>query len=72
METTSLTNYEQRGKLTYVKPDGMQFRDSEGWFYIDGSTVVKRKVGGRNRFAFCSVKSVYDFVPYETKKESES
>jgi hypothetical protein len=65
---TELTYYEQRGKLTYMKPDGLQFRDSEGWFHVEGSTVVKRKIRGRNRFAFCSVASVYDFIPY--KKET--
>ena len=72
MGTTSLTNYEQRGTLTYVKPDGVNLKDSEGWFYIQGSTVVKRKIGGRNLFAFCSVKSVYDFIPHEARKENEA
>lgn len=68
---TELSNYEQRGKITYMKPDGLQFRASEGWFYVDGSTVVKRKIRGRNRFAFCSVASVYDFIPYQKEASND-
>jgi len=62
--STQLFNHEQRGVLTYMKPD-YTFKTVEGWFYLNGRTVVMRKVRGRNRFMFCSEESVLDFKPYQ-------
>lgn len=62
MNTSTLTHFEQRGTLTYMKHD-YTFKTVEGWFYLNGSTVVMRKVRGRNRFQFCNEQDVFDFKP---------
>jgi len=61
MNTTSLTYFEQRGTLTYMKPD-YSFRTIEGWFFINGNTVAMRKIRGRNQFQLCSADAVHDFT----------
>ena len=73
METMNITNHhnhtaplfkhEQRGTLTYIK-DGYTFRTVEGWFYLNGGTVIMRKIRGRNQFALCAESVVYDFKPH--------
>jgi hypothetical protein len=64
MNTSMITNYSQRGTLTYMKPD-YTYRTVDGWFYMNGNTVVMRKIRGRNHFALCSESVVYDFKPYQ-------
>lgn len=61
MNNNTITHFEQRGTLTYMKPD-FTFRTIDGWFYLNGSTVVMRKVRGRNHFNLCSEESVYQFT----------
>lgn len=62
MNTTStLTTFEQRGTLVYMKPD-YTYKTVDGWFYLNGNTVVRRKAGGRNHSACCSAASVYEFA----------
>lgn len=63
MAANDLSLLEQRGRLTYVAPDGIEVRTMEGWFMLSlsGGTVVARKVRGRNRWQFCSVSDVLDF-----------
>ena len=61
-----LTESEQRGYLTYMRPDFSHAVDVAGWYRVQGGTVVRRKIGGRNWSAFCSVESVYSFVLYDT------
>ena len=66
---TSLTPYgEQRGTLTYMKPD-YSFRTVDGWFYLNGGTVVMRKIRGRNHFNLCAESVVHDFQPYDAEAE---
>jgi hypothetical protein len=62
----TLTNHAQRGTLTYMKPD-YSFRTIEGWFYLNGSTVVMRKIGGRNESALCEESTVHDFELYDAE-----
>jgi hypothetical protein len=64
MKNQILNYIEQRGTITYMKPD-YSFRTVEGWFALEGSTVVMRKVGGRNRSAFCAIDTVHDFVAHQ-------
>lgn len=59
--STQLFNHEQRGVLTYMKPD-YTFRTVEGWFYLNGRTVVMRKIRGRNHFQLCDEQVVHDFT----------
>jgi hypothetical protein len=59
--STQLFNHEQRGVLTYMQPD-YTFRTVEGWFYLNGRTVVMRKIGGRNHFQLCDEQVVHDFT----------
>jgi hypothetical protein len=61
--STQLFNHEQRGTLAYSWRGMVCY--AQGWFYLHGNTVVMRKVGGRNRFMFCSEESVLDFTPYQ-------
>jgi len=66
---TSLTPYgEQRGTLTYMKPD-YSFRTVDGWFYLNGGTVVMRKIRGRNHFNLCAESVVHDFQQYDAEAE---
>jgi hypothetical protein len=62
-----LTNDPQRGSLIYMV-DAPTWEKVEGWFYLHGNTVVRRKIGGRNTYAFCEEAAVLDFYPY--KKEA--
>lgn len=62
--TTTLTTFEQRATLTYMKLD-YTYKTIEGWFYLNGDTVVMRKIGGRNRFNFCNTNQVLDFQLHE-------
>lgn len=66
---TSLTPFgEQRGTLTYIQPD-YTFRTVEGWFYLNGGTVVMRKIRGRNHFNLCAEAVVHDFIAYDKDAE---
>ena len=64
--STSLTAFEQRGTLAYTNRD-FTYNEVEGWFYLQGNTVVMRRLRGRNRFALCRVALVLDFTPHTTK-----
>ena len=68
MNTNGLNYTEQRGTITYMKPD-YSFRTVDGWFSLEGLTVVIRKIGGRNRSAFCALETVHDFQPYDAEAE---
>ena len=61
---------ERRGYLTYTNPYGEMVTES-GWFMIsiDGRSVVRRKVGGRNRSVYCSLASVIAFDLYDAEAE---
>lgn len=68
MNTThQLTDFEQRGKLTYLTHD-YSWKSVEGWFYLNKQGVIMRKVGGRNRYFFASIESVLDFVASEATR----
>jgi hypothetical protein len=54
--TPTLTNYSQRGYLIYNGPDGYQ-KMKAGWFHIEGTYIVMRKISGRNTY---SVLSIFD------------
>ena len=64
-----LTEYAQRGYLTYIRPDHTYAADMPGHYYIQGGYVLRRKVGGRNWSAFCSVESVHSFDLYDAEAE---
>ena len=65
---TGITNFEQRGTLTYIKSD-YTYKSVQGWFFTnDNKTVVMRKIGGRNRFSVCTTDQVYIFISMEIKK----
>ena len=64
-----LTESEQRGYLTYMRPDYSHAVDVAGWYRVQGGTVVRRKIGGRNWSAFCSVESVHSFELYDGEAE---
>jgi hypothetical protein len=64
--TTTLTTWGQRGTLTYIKAD-YTYRTIEGWFHLNGNTVVRRVVGGRNFCNLCETNQVFSFIPYEAK-----
>jgi hypothetical protein len=57
---------ERRGYISYINPSGEMVTDA-GWFMLslDGRSVVRRKVGGRNRSVYCSLASVIAFDLYE-------
>ena len=59
-----LTACEQRGKLTFIKGD-YTYQTVQGWFYRNGDTVIMRKIGGRNRYAFKSLTQILDFELYK-------
>ena len=59
----TLTSFAKRGTLTYIKPN-YEFETVEGWFYLRGQTVVRRKIRGRNEYQFCNASLVHSFVPY--------
>jgi len=58
----SLTYAEQRGELLHITPDG-RAEATRGHFMLelDGQSVIYRKVGGRNRYRFCSIDAVVQF-----------
>lgn len=62
MNLYGLTYAEQRGEITYIRPDGT-FRVVPGHFMLelDGQGIIHRKVGGRNRYRFCSLDAVVQF-----------
>lgn len=62
--TNRLTHFEQRATLTYMKPD-FSYKTVEGWFYLNGNTVVMRKLRGRNRFNFCNASDVLVFTLHQ-------
>ena len=69
MNITALNPYkEQRGTLIYMKPDH-SWRTVDGWFYLNGGTVIMRKIGGRNHFNLCAEVSVHDFTPYDKDED---
>lgn len=60
-----LTEFEQRGYLTYVMPDHT-YRTEAGWYKLQTSqyghvVVVRRKIGGRNWSMDCLVSIVESF-----------
>jgi hypothetical protein len=57
-------NGETRGTITYTLHNGDMWT-TEGNFQLaqDNFTVVMRKIGGRNRFAFITTNQIIDFVP---------
>jgi hypothetical protein len=65
--TTPLAYFEQRGTLTYMKPD-YTFKTIEGWFYLNGNTVVMRKIRGRNYSQLCAENVVYQFIKSDGAK----
>ena len=67
--TYGLTEHAQRGYLTYIRPDYTVANDVPGHFYIQGGYVLRRKIGGRNWSAFCSVDSVHEFDLYDAEAE---
>lgn len=67
MNASNLTHFAQRGTLTYMKPD-YYFETIEGWFYLNGRTVVMRKIGGRNHFNLCDEAVVHDFELYDAEQ----
>ena len=69
MTIHGLTEYAQRGYLTYVRPDHTYAADMPGHYYIQGGYVLRRKIGGRNWSAFCSVESVHSFELYDAEGE---
>lgn len=66
--SNTLTNHAQRGTLTYQNPD-FTFTITEGWFHLQGNTVVMRKIRGRNQFQLCNITSVDEFTPYDAEAE---
>jgi hypothetical protein len=64
-----LTEHAQRGYLTYIRPDYTVANDVPGHYYIQGDTVVRRKVGGRNWSAFCAVSAVHEFDLFDAEAE---
>jgi len=64
---TTLTHYQQRGTLTYTRPD-FTHTTVEGWFYLNRDTVIMRKIGGRNQYQLCGIDTVHDFTPKGTNK----
>jgi hypothetical protein len=67
--TTGLTHFEQRGFITYMMYD-YTFKTVEGWFSLNGGTVVMRKIRGRNSFFFCEADRVDSFEPYDKELET--
>jgi hypothetical protein len=63
METNTLTTIPQRGTLTFMSEQN-EYISVQGWFMQEGETVVMRKVRGRNRSVLCSLRSVFEFVPF--------
>lgn len=59
----SVDHTERRGTITYTTADGINITTFHAWFMLslDGRTVVARKIGGRNRWQFCSADAVLDF-----------
>ncbi len=66
--SNTLTNFAQRGTLTYMKPD-YSFRTIDGWFYLINGSVAMRKIGGRNHSMLCQESVVHDFTPYDAEAE---
>lgn len=69
-----LTEYEQRGNISYVMGDGTLVNDVPGWFKLQVSqygheVVAMRKIGGRNWHIYCLTSVVCGFNLY--KKESK-
>jgi hypothetical protein len=59
---SSLSYYfEQRGYLHYF--NGSQWVEASGWFMVSphDNTVVRRKIGGRNRYQFTKEENVAAF-----------
>ncbi len=53
-----LLNHQQRGYLEYESGDGV-FLFCSGWFWLslDGRTVIRRKIGGRNCYQFAKAET---------------
>jgi hypothetical protein len=64
---TPITTTAQRGTLTYIKGD-YTYKTIEGWFHHHGTTIVMRKIGGRNQFNFITTSQVLDFQPHQRKQ----
>ena len=64
-----LTESEQRGYVTYMRPDYSHAVNVAGWYRVYDGLVMRRKIGGRNWAAFCSVDSVYSFDLYDADGE---
>jgi hypothetical protein len=67
MKAPTLTNYPQRGYLIYTSPDGTR-RLKAGWFHIEGTHIVRRKIGGRNT---CSVLSIFDPFVFDADNKAK-
>lgn len=62
----NITQYEQRGTLIHFVPTTYQFKIVTGWFHVQGNTVVRRKIGGRNTYNFCQLENVDSFTTEAT------
>lgn len=62
----NITYIETRGTLCYMTSDYAP-KWVEGWFMLslDGQTVIRRKIRGRNRYRFASIVDVLSFSPHE-------
>lgn len=67
--TATAPTEEQRGTLTYFYNKGMSNKTVEGWFYLNGGTVIMRKIGGRNHFNLCAAIDIFDFIAYDPETE---
>lgn len=63
--THNLTYVEQRGWLTVWNYSRTATVTLAGWFMLgnDGFGVVRRRVGGRNRWSYTNLDWVVDFRP---------
>ena len=69
METTQthtkgqLLHHQQRGYLHYW--NGTEVVEKSGWFWLslDRRTVIRRKIGGRNCYAFAMTENALGFYP---------
>jgi hypothetical protein len=63
MTDNNMDTTERRGTLTYVAPNGYDIDIVRGHFMLssDRQKVIMRKIGGRNRWHFCSSNSIIKF-----------
>ena len=60
MQTISNINhmFELHVKVTYNFGNGSEDKLFEGWVYLNGDTLVARKLRGRKVFRLCQIKDV--------------